>query len=245
MADSALLFREGRRKVAGLARGLTNDDLLSPVPATPGWTIRDIIGHLAGDSACVIAGDLPDAYFANFGDPSVVGVLNDWTAAQVSERAHLPLDAVLTEWEASATTIEKMMSGERSWPDGLPMFVDRVLLTDLGVHQQDIYGALGFVRDREDPLIRIATAGYVASMGFRLSAAGLPPLEVSAGDSVRQTHPGKVEARVSGSRFEIFRALSGRRNPDQVRAFDWEGDPEPYIPYVYPYGIRTEALVDP
>lgn len=245
MADNALLFREGRRKVADLARGLTDEELALAVPATRGWTIRDIIGHLAGDSACFIAGDFPNAYFANFGDPSVVGVLNDWTAAQVSNRKYLSLEEVLSEWEHSATTIEKMMASEQAWPEQIPRFADRILLTDLGVHQQDVYGALGLVKDRDDPLVRMATAGYIASMGFRLSAVDLPPLEVTAGDSVRQTHPGTVGARVAGSRFELFRALSGRRNPDQVRALDWDGDPEPYIRYVYPYGIREEPLVEP
>jgi hypothetical protein len=38
--------------------------------------------------------------------------------------------------------------------------------------------------------------------------------------------------------------MSGRRSPEQIAAYDWDGDAEPYIPYFYPYGARTEALVE-
>lgn len=245
MPKSASLFREGRKKVSDLVRGLTEDELSRPVPATPGWSTRDIICHLAGDAACLIKGDFPEAYFAAFGEPSVVPVLNAWTASHIADREDLPIEEVLQEWDRSSVTVERMMRGEEPWPDRVPIFTDRVLLTDLGVHEQDIYGALGIVRDRDNPLIRVATAGYVASIGFRLMAAGLPPLEVSAGDSVRQTHEGEPAARVAGDRFEMFRMLSGRRSPDQVRALEWTGDPEPYIRYLYPYGIREEALIEP
>lgn len=245
MADSAALYRDGRKKIADLVRSLSDEDLNKPVPATAGWSIRDVVSHLAGDIACIIAGDFPESFFANFGDPSVVGDLNAWTAGHVAERSERSLEEVLEEWESTATIAERMMAGEESWPERIPMFADRVLLTDLGVHQQDIYGALGITEDRDNPLIRVATAGYIASMGFRLAPAGIPPLEVRAGDSVRQTHEGEVGATVSADRFEMFRALSGRRNPDQIRAFDWDGDPEPYIRYIYPYGIREDALVEP
>ena len=46
------------------------------------------------------------------------------------------------------------------------------------------------------------------------------------------------------SRFELFRALSGRRGLDQLRAYEWDGDPETYVHYFYPYGIRKDALVE-
>lgn len=55
---------------------------------------------------------------------------------------------------------------------------------------------------------------------------------------------GEPGATVKTNRFEFFRAMSGRRSPDQIRAYEWDGDPEPYIPFFYPYGIREEALVE-
>lgn len=245
MADTATLYDENRLKLAQLVRGLSDKQLITAVPATPGWTIRDIISHLAGDVSSVASGDFPGQFFSAFGEPDAVVSLNEWTSEHVRSRSDLSLNEVLEEWEANATAVTDMMRGEKPWPEGIPPIADRILLTDLGVHQQDIYGALGIERDREGPLVKMGAAGYVAVvLGFRLPSAGLPPLRVLAGDSERVSGEGEVGATVSASRFELFRALSGRRSPEQIRAYDWDGDPEPYIPFFYPYGAREEALVE-
>ena len=244
MADSGALYDEARLSLAQLVRGLSEEELHQAVPATPGWTIRDIIGHLAGDAASVRAGDFPQLFFNSFGAPEAVLVLNEWTNEHVQSRRDLPLEQVLDEWEESGRAVSAMMRGDEPWPENIPSFADRVLLTDLGVHQQDIYGALGVERDREGPLIRMGGAGYVAVLGFRLPAAGLAPLRVRAGDSDRVTGEGEVGATVTASRFELFRAFSGRRSPEQIKGYDWAGDPEPYVPFFYPYGVRAEALVE-
>jgi hypothetical protein len=119
-----------------------------------------------------------------------------------------------------------------------------VLLTDLAVHQQDIFGAFGIERARDAAPIKIATSGYVVVMGLRLAGAGIPPLQLDAGEKVYVTGDGEPAATVKATRFEFFRALSGRRSPEQIKAYEWEGDPEPYVPYFYPYGIRKDALVE-
>jgi hypothetical protein len=36
-------------------------------------------------------------------------------------------------------------------------------------------------------------------------------------------------ARLTVSTFEALRALTGRRSPDQLRAYDWSGDPAPWL----------------
>jgi hypothetical protein len=51
-------------------------------------------------------------------------------------------------------------------------------------------------------------------------------------------------ATLRATRFELFRAMSGRRSLDQLRSFDWDGDPEPFLTYFYPYGVREQALVE-
>jgi hypothetical protein len=38
--------------------------------------------------------------------------------------------------------------------------------------------------------------------------------------------------------------MSGRRSPDQIRAYDWNGDPEPFVDLFYIYGVRKEPLVE-
>ena len=244
MADSGTLYDETRLALSQLVRGLSDEEIGRAVPATPGWTVRDIISHLAGDAASVISGDFPELFFNAFGAPEAVLALNDWTNEHVQSRSRLPLEQVLDEWNEAGEEVSKMMRGDTAWPGNIPSFADRVLLTDLGVHQQDIYGALGVERDREGPLVKMGGAGYVAVLGFRLPGAGLAPLRVRAGGSERVTGEGEIGATVTASRFELFRALSGRRSPDQIKSYEWDGDPEPYIPFFYPYGLREEALVE-
>ena len=244
MADTAALYDETRRSVSDLVRSLTSEQLAAPIPATPKWTIRDLVSHLSGDVACIIVGDFPAQFFASFGEADAVVTLNKWTDGHIESRRELSLEEVLTEWEDNAKVLTAMMAGDEPWPDGVPGFADRVILTDLAVHQQDINGALGREQDRDTPLIRIANAGYIATMGWRLAAAKLPSLRIVGGDSDRIAGDGEPAATVTGERFDLFRALSGRRSPDQIRAFRWEGDAEPYLPFFYPYGVREDALVE-
>lgn len=244
MADLADLYEQVRNEISELVAGLDPQDLETTVPATPEWTIKEVIAHLAADATCVIAGDFPREFFEAFGEPSAVVVLNGWTSRQVAERRDRPLEELLQEWKSSGTEVAAMMRGDKSWPDNSQMFVDRILLTDAAVHQQDIFGALGIEQAREAAPIKIALSGYIATMGWRLASAGLPPLRFDVGDKSYTAGEGEPDATVGASRFELFRAMSGRRNPEQIAAYRWDGEAEPYIPYFYPYGIRADALTE-
>jgi hypothetical protein len=49
---------------------------------------------------------------------------------------------------------------------------------------------------------------------------------------------------VAADPFELFRALSGRRSLDQVRALAWVGDPEPYLELFAPYPMPASPLIE-
>lgn len=244
MADLGDVYRGTRRELCELVLSLPEDERLKDVPATSGWTIRDVIAHLTGDAVCTVASDFPSAFFAAFGEPEVLGILNEWTAKQVADRADRSIEELVAEWDEAAGPVEAMMRGETPWSDAMPMFADRVLVTDVGVHQQDIYGALGIQRGRDGVPVKLGASGYIATMGFRLGAGGLAPLAFDFGTKTSVAGDGGPAATVRASRFEFFRALSGRRSPDQIRAYDWDGDPEPYLHYFYPYGVREQALTE-
>lgn len=245
MADLAGVYEETRREVISFVEGLDEEGLRTSIPATPDWTVRDVIAHLTGDVACIVRGDFPREFFESFGDEAAVVPLNEWTFGHVESRRDKTLGEVVSEWDA---TTEKellpMMRGDVSWPEGVPPLADRVLLTDLGVHQQDIYGAFGVERGRDGAPVKIGSSGYIATMGWRLSADGVGALKLEAPDKSWVAGKGEPLATVRASRFEFFRALSGRRSMDQLRAYEWEGDPEPFLSYFYPYGVRREALAE-
>lgn len=244
MADLGDVYEQVRDDILGLVSGLAPQEVERSVPATPAWSIRDVVAHLAADATFVIAGDFPSEIFQAFGDAATVATINDWTARQLKERDGRPLDELLREFKDSGDVVVVMMRGEEPWPEDSFIFLDRVVLTDAAVHQQDIFGALGIERARESAAIKIGLSGYIATVGWRLASTELPPLRFDVGDKQYTAGEGEPGATVHASRFEFFRAMSGRRNPDQIRSYEWHGDPEPYIPYFYPYGIRDDALVE-
>lgn len=240
MADLAAVYDETRQRISALVSALDEATLHTPAPATPGWTIRDVVAHLTGDLAALIAGDLPTSFFGSLGDPAEVEKLNSWTDRMVVERRTRPVVEVLDEW-ATLTPKAWSLLGPGGEAAGLA-FADRILTTDIAVHEQDIYGALDVARERDCAALRIATATYVGVLGLRLTGQG--PVQFLTTEKTYQAGDGEPVASARVDRFELFRALSGRRSPDQIRAWDWTGDPEPYLSLFYLYGPRSQPLVE-
>lgn len=244
MADVVDIYEQLRHDISEFLADLEPQELESPVPATPGWRIRDVAAHLAADASYAIRGDFPAEFFQALGEPEAVATLNNWTARQVEERKDLSLEEILQEWKTSATELVPMMRGEIPWPVDTFPFAHVALMTDAAVHQQDIFGALGIERGRDAAPIKIGLRGYIVTMGWRLGSAAIPSLRFDVGDKSYDTGEGEPGATVHATRFEFFRAMSGRRSPEQIAAYRWDGDAEAYIPYFYPYGVREDALVE-
>src|SRR4051794_7185030 len=241
MADLAAVYDETRQRISSVVSSLDDRALETSAAATPGWTVRDLVAHLTGDLVALLASDLPLSFFSSFGDAAEVAKLNVWTQRMVEERRSRPVAEVLDEW-ATLTPKAWSLLGASSEQHSQLGFVDRVLTTDVAVHEQDIYGALGVERERDCAALRVATATYVGVMGLRLN--GLGPVAFVTPSKTYQAGEGEPVVTAHVDRFELFRALSGRRSPDQIRAWDWTGDPDPYLSLFYLYGPRTEPLVE-
>ena len=244
MAELADIYDVTRKELANFVSSLPKEDLERPVPATPGWSIRDVIAHHGGAVERVAEGDFPQEFFVAIGSEQTVGILNEWTSRQVNDRSDRALQELLDGWESATTSVMPMIRGEMPWPEGVVSFAGHVLMTDLAVHQQDIYGALGLVKDRDTTPIAIGFATYAAGVDLRINAASGPSLRIVTEHKERVAGGGEPVATVRGPRFELFRALSGRRSPDQIRDYEWDGDPESFIEFFYPYGLREDALVE-
>ena len=244
MADLSEVYASTRRKLADLVVDLPEEDLQRAVPATPGWTIFDVTAHLSGVLTSVAAGEFPREFFSAIGSEHGIAVLNEWTGDQVNAHRKRPLQELLTEWEEAGAAIMPMLAGDEPWPGDVLPIAGHILMTDLAVHQQDIHGALGLVKDREEAPIRIGFSVYTTGVDLRLRESQGPPLRFVSEHKEVTVGGYEPAATVTGPRFELFRALSGRRNPEQVRAYDWSGDPEPFLEFFYPYGVRSEALVE-
>jgi hypothetical protein len=250
-------YERTRTRIVWLVRQACSDQpaaATASLPACPSWSVHDVLAHVTGVGADVLVGNVQDA-----GSP-------EWTAAQLEARRGVPIGEVLAEWDDVGPKLAAMI-------DNFPGRYGDQVIADLAIHEQDIRGALDLVGARDSSVVAVATQfllDVVVSPGAR--ALGLGPLEVRAGPRRRIVGTGEppcgdpeaaiqaallspqadpapaapVICRVTAAPFELFRALTGRRSPAQVRCFDWSGDPEPYLALcdLWPFTMRTTDLVE-
>jgi hypothetical protein len=63
------------------------------------------------------------------------------------------------------------------------------------------------------------------------------------GEKTSSDEPAEATLRIS--KFELTRAGSGRRSPNQMRSYDWSSDPEPYVKLMPSFGPRDTDLIEP
>ncbi len=128
-------YRSSRLRLSALLEPLDERGWVTPVPACPGWRVRDVVAHLVGVIEDAAAGRIT-------GPPDPVQ-----TAAEVDRhRDDDPLE-LLRRWSTIAPTFESAISDGSRWP----------ALIDALSHEHDIRGALASPdhRDHRD-LLRAA-----------------------------------------------------------------------------------------
>lgn len=219
-----------QRRVIDLVAGLGPDALAATVPATPDWTVQDLLAHVIGVGVDVVAGDEVDDH-----NPT-------WTQGHVDARRGRSLDDLLAEW----TELTPRMV---AWMAERPDTGSRPVL-DLTIHEQDLRGALGQPGARDNEGLAHAFGVFTDRIGPGLREARLDPLELTDGEltelmgtSSAAQEPGAV---LHAPRFELLRAMLGRRSADQVRAWVVRGDVEPYLAHLSAFGsLREEPLDEP
>jgi uncharacterized protein (TIGR03083 family) len=202
------------------------DRLTRTVRATPAWTVHDVLAHVVA-----ITADLNAQRF----DGAADGDGDAWTAAQVAARRDASIDDLAAEWDREAPLFET----------GLRLFgysFGAHYLGDLLQHVGDIRTTLGIDPTRDDETIAVALDFYLESFEETLNEAALGAVEVHSGDERWTLGTGAVVATVTAPRYELFRALGGRRTLDQIRSLDWTGDAEPIIGLVSRYPPPSELL---
>jgi uncharacterized protein (TIGR03083 family) len=153
------LWAESQRAFSARGRALDDQAAETPVPACPGWTVRDVYAHLAGAATDILNGNL-------------VGVATDpWTAQQVADRADRSLPEILDEWDEAAPRLVEALA-----PFGDDL--DPRLLADLWTHVQDVRGALGQPGDREGPLTEYVTSRALRAYAQHLVGRSLEPIDL-------------------------------------------------------------------
>ena len=202
-------YRGVRLRVSTLVTGADVTTLDAVAPATPDWTVHDVLAHLVGVATDIVSGNLD-------------GVGSDpWAAAQVDRSRERTCVDLLAEWDEHGPVVDEMAAqfGRAAGQ----------LLSDATTHEHDVRGALGCPGARDSETIDIGLRFMVPGLLDAVAALGVPILEVQAGGRAWRSGEGEPAVRLPLEPFEALRSLCGRRSPDQLRSLPWTGDPEPYL----------------
>jgi uncharacterized protein (TIGR03083 family) len=222
--DYGAAYRALRARVVGLVTHASDDQLETPTPATPDWRTRDVLAHLAGVPADILAGRLD-------------GVATDaWTQAQVDARRDRSVGEIVGEWKTTGPQVDPMIS---SFGSGAGQFT-----ADAVTHEHDIRGALDEPGARASDAVRIAYAwiGDLVAQARSAGGAGALRIDTEAGSDV--FGEGAPTASATITRFELLRAATGRRSLTQIESWEWEGDARADLVVLSLFRPRAEPLVE-
>lgn len=211
--DTTMAYREGRARITSLLRTVDVGDSLRRVPACPEWTVKDVAAHLCGLNADILAGHME-------------GVTTEpWTQAQVDARSGATLGEVLDEWDEIGPRVEELLAGGQ-----LPA----QMVFDLATHEHDLRHALGSPGARDADSTEIGLDWRLESWARNPPSTPDAPgraMRVVIGERTVQCGDGEPGATLDLDPFEAFRTLGGRRSVAQICAYDWNVDPEPWLPW--------------
>jgi uncharacterized protein (TIGR03083 family) len=147
-----------------------------------------------------------------------------WTAAQVERGRSVPTFDLLDRWTEQAATFES-----------LPLPPQAVI--DLTTHEQDIRGAVGRPGAREAIELR-----WSFELLAERAVGAVPGLRIEVEDT--SFGPDAPTSVLRGDRFDLFRAMMGRRSSAQLRALGWSGTPVDDVEAVTVFGPAVADVIE-
>jgi hypothetical protein len=201
-------------RIGRLVAELSPTELDAVVPATPAWTARRLVAHLAGVAADVTVGRMD-------GWPGT-----EWTSTQVREREGRSLEEVLAEWAGTASAVCTSITERR---------IALAIVHDVLTHEADLREAFG-----RGPL-PIDAVDAALGVGVRMMLRRVDgALLVRSGHREWHSGAGGTPTVVAVEPYELFRGLMSRRSRAQMRAWDWKGDAAPYVDALPVFGPRDD-----
>ncbi len=219
------LYRAIRDQMVGLGATLSPAQSERPVPALPGWSVKDAYSHLTG-----LCGDILDGRMEGAGSPA-------WTAKQVAERSRDDLPAVCAEWAERGPALDEWLEEKG---DHGTIFVG----FDVWTHHQDVRSALDLNGERGAEQVDYLLAKALDAFNDRFRDAGAPALRVITDHVDRNLGNGPPDATLRTTDYELLRTLFGRRSVAQMTRGRWDGDPTPYLEHLHLFEPPVADLVD-
>jgi uncharacterized protein (TIGR03083 family) len=207
--SSHAAYASVRRNLADLLRGIPGASEF-PVPACPGWNVRDLIAHLV--NICRNA----EARL----EPGLAGRA-DLAPAGFTETG---IDWLLREWERSGGVVESALARTEHAHRGA------VLVMDAFTHELDARIALGAPLPSGHPAFRGSFEVVVGGLSASVMIWGLAPLLLETESGCWLVGDGEPATVVRGSAMELYRSMTGRRTYRQIAQVNWSTDPGPWLP---------------
>jgi hypothetical protein len=205
----ARLYQETRERIVALVVGLDDAALSTAVGACPGWSVRDVVAHVAA-----VAEDWVSARLAG---PAT----DEETAAQIARFGGYHLAEILATWSDAAAALDHMAETAGVKPP----------LGDITSHEHDIRGAIGRPGAQDSEAVWHSSDQLFTNLGTPV------PLIVTVEDAEYRSGPDdRAEIRLRTTRFEGLRWRTGRRSRAQLAAMDWSGDPTAVLEHLYLFG---------
>ena len=157
------MYRGARERIIELVSA-SSVDVSMVVPATPEWSVHDVVAHVAGVARDAVSGNMAGAP----GDA--------WTAAQVARAADLSIADLVAQWQLDGPFLDEVFAGAA---DGLPA----AGVMDVHTHEADLRQALGASFEVPADFLAWATQRLRGGFAEAVAARGLPPVDVVASDA--------------------------------------------------------------
>jgi uncharacterized protein (TIGR03083 family) len=210
-------YQETRERITALVTGVDDAALSTAVAACPGWTVRDVVAHLAAIAEDWVGGRLT-------GPPT-----DDETAAQIARYGAQDMAEILLAWATASAQLDRMAENQGVEPP----------LGDVTSHEHDIRGALGA------PGALDSAAVWYSSDRLLTNLRTPVPLRVTVEDAQYRSGPDDLaEIRLRTTRFDALRWRTGRRSHAQLAAMDWSDDPTPVLDHLCLFGPADADLAE-
>ena len=186
------------------------------VAACPGWSVRDVLAHMAGVAQDWAAG-------RRAAPPN-----DAQKAAQVARFDGAGVPDILRAWSEAAAALPRLAREGIVPPLG-----------DIVVHEHDIRDALGRPGARDSAALHCVSDQLLSKLVTPV------PVRITVEDGDYRCGPdGDSEIELKTTRFEAVRWRTGRRSRGQMAAMAWSGDPAPVLDHLYMFGPTAVDLVE-
>lgn len=220
--DDMVDYRAAHQVASAMFRGLTPDQLATPCPQCPGWTVRDVVCHHVHIFIADVDGEWTDEILADVQaaavepDPGAKAAAaqrrDAWIQRGVDALSNQPFDEVLSHWDDAVRRGE----GDAGFN-----------VTDLAVHLGDVGEALDAPRPDDAELNAAALERYGSFLTEHLLGRGVATVRLEGTDPAVVCGDLRSPHVITGSTYELLRVVTGRRSRAEAdRLIDWGTTPE-------------------